>query len=138
MGHVSRPFFHYIMCLKLTMDTILSMQPLETLLNATHHLPCLARCTNDATESDVSDKAVPVTCGPISVDAQALRVPDLLRCTSRRASRRRLERHARAHTPSPDLFVDVSGIILLLLQALGPTFVFECGCYSIFIFLLQL
>ena len=63
------------------MDMMLSMQPPEAPLNATHHLQCLARCTDDATESDMSDMCC--TCSTISVNAQALQVTDL-RCTSRR------------------------------------------------------
>jgi len=89
--------FYQIMCLELTMGMILSIQRPEAPLCATHHLPCLARCTDDATESDVSDKCY--TCATISVDAQVLRVADLLRCAGRRASGRRLGRHARTHTP---------------------------------------
>jgi len=63
------------------MDMILSLQRPEAPLYATHHLPCLARCTDDATESDVSNKRY--TCSTISVGAQVLRVADLLRCARR-------------------------------------------------------
>jgi len=79
----------------------MSMQRPEAPLYAAHHLPCLARCTDHTTESVVSDKCY--TCSTISVDAQVLRVADLLRCVGRRASRRRLGRHARAHTPLLDI-----------------------------------
>jgi len=93
--------FCQIMCPGLTVDTVLSLQRPEAPLYATHYLPCLTRCTDDATESGVSDKCC--TCSTISVDAQVLRVADLLRCARRRASRRRLGRHARAHTPLLDI-----------------------------------
>jgi len=73
------------MCLELTMEMMLSIQRPEAPLCATHHLPCLARCTDDATESDVPDKCY--ACGTISADAQVLRVAHLLRCAGRRASR---------------------------------------------------
>jgi len=95
--------FYQIMCLELSMDMILSLQRPEAPLYATHHLPCLTRCTDDATESDVSDKRY--SCGTISVDAQVLRIADLLRCACRRASRRRLGRYARTHAPLLDICV---------------------------------
>ena len=51
------------------MDMKLSLQRPEAPLYATHHLPSLARCTDDATDSDVSDKCC--TCNTTSVDAES-------------------------------------------------------------------
>jgi len=62
----------------------MSMQRPEAPLYATHNLPCLARCTDDATESVVSDKCY--TCSTIFVNVQVLRVADFLRGSRRRAS----------------------------------------------------